>query len=553
MNKMCPICYLKNMLNPKKLINDTEMDEVFDASICPTPPMGWSSWSSFKNDISEELILDTARAFKQSGLMDAGYKYLNLDDDWHSCLRDTNGELQGDLSRFPRNIKPLVEDINALGLKVGIYSSNGTKTCEDLPASLGNEDRDAYTFAKWGIEYFKYDFCHHEYISKNAPLISAMSLAKLGEKEKYFYSADTAHLEGSAKLFKDKKMPNGVFVSGLDANKGSLTFENVTVDETGKYALTLTIKKVGLHYDKYANIIINDTDKYEISSPGCHFFNWFTRCQIVVELKAGINKIKIFNPITSKLDSSRIQYQRMGKALINQSKRFAEETGTPVKPMVYSICEWGSQKPYLWGRTAGNLWRTTGDANCTWSRLNYIYRKNVVLYKYADMGHYNDPDILEVGNGKLTPIQNRTHFSLWCMMAAPLILGNDLRKFIRPNGEVDTENDTYKIVTNKNLISIDQDKLCRPAKPLTLSSVDILARPLENSKVALCFYNRSSSDKTINYNLNKLVKDNYVQLADTSDYEIVEQWTEEKFNGSTITANVVKDGVKVYVITPKKN
>lgn len=552
-NKTCPFCYLKNMF--KKPLVERE-EEVFNNGVLLTPPMGWSSWNCFRNKISEEKILEVARAYQKSGLIDAGYKYINLDDDWHSSLRDENGELQGDLSKFPRNIAPLVKDLNDMGLKVGIYSSNGTLTCEDLPASEGNEDRDAYTFAKWGIEYFKYDFCHNEPISPYAPLVSLMSLAPLGEKEKYVFSADTAHLEGSARVMKDKKMPNGIYVSGLDKNKGSMTFENVNVEEAGKYALTLIVKKYGLKFDKYASILVNDKNYYEVYTPGCHQFNDYTRCQTIVELEKGSNTIKIYNPIGTKIDSAHILYKRMSDALIRQTNRYAKENNTEVKPIGYSICEWGKNAPYKWGKFTGNLWRTTPDIRPWFFYIKMLYRHTVKLYKYAGVGTYNDPDMLEVGNGKLTPTQNRAHFSLWCMMASPLILGNDLRKFLLPNGEVDTNNETLKIVTNKNLIAIDQDKLCMPAKPFKLGFVDILARPLENDRLAVAVFNGYGlGKKKVKIDLNKFVNDSYTHLVDTKEYEVVEQWTNEKVDlqGSTkFVVDVDRCEAKVFVVSPKK-
>ena len=552
-NKTCPFCYLKNMF--KKPLVEVEEDN-FHNGVLLTPPMGWSSWNCFRNKISEDMIMDVAKAYKRSGLIEAGYKYINLDDDWHSNLRDENGELQGDLSKFPRNIAPVVKDLNDMGLKVGIYSSNGTLTCEDLPASEGNEDRDAYTFAKWGIEYFKYDFCHNEPISPYAPLISLMSLAPLGEKEKYEFSADTAHLEGSARIMKDKKMPNGIFVSGLDKNKGSMTFENITVDKAGKYVLTLTVKKYGKKYDKYATILVNNKAKYEISTPACQPWNDYTRCQCIIELNEGTNSIKFYNPIAKRIDSAHVLYKRMGDALVRQTNRYAEETGLEVKPIGYSICEWGRNFPYKWGRFTGNLWRTTPDIRPWFFYIKRIYRHNVKLYKYAGVGNYNDPDMLEVGNGNLTPVQNRAHFSLWCMMASPLILGNDLRKFILPNGEVDKNNETLKIITNKNLIAINQDKLCMPAKPFKIGLVDVLCRPLENDRIAIAIFNAYGlGKKKVKIDLNNFINDNYTHLGKCSDYEVVEQWTEEKMvlNGSTkFTVNVDKSEVKVFIVSQKK-
>ena len=163
---ICPKCEIKKVLAKTK-IHYTK-DEMYNNGAGLTPPMGWSSWNLFRNKISEELIYETAKAMKDSGLLDCGYRFVNLDDCWQSSSRDENGRLQGDLVTFPSGIKALVEKVNALGLKLGIYSSNGTLTCEDLPASLGYEAVDADTFAEWGIEYFKYDFCHNVAIPSRA-------------------------------------------------------------------------------------------------------------------------------------------------------------------------------------------------------------------------------------------------------------------------------------------------------------------------------------------------------------------------------------------------
>ena len=167
----CPVCALKKIIKPTKVTMDIESMPPYASGAAATPPMGWSSWNTFRQNISEEIILSTAVAMRKTGLYDAGYKYINLDDCWQSSMRDKNGRLQGDLEKFPSGISHLISQINQLGMKVGLYSSNGTLTCEDLPASLGTEVLDAKTIAEWGCEFFKYDFCHHKNISGEAPMI----------------------------------------------------------------------------------------------------------------------------------------------------------------------------------------------------------------------------------------------------------------------------------------------------------------------------------------------------------------------------------------------
>jgi len=177
-NGMCPICYLRKLFVKHPQTSENPKFEDYENGAPLTPPMGWSSWNTFRNRINEKLILDTALAMKENGLIDAGYNYINLDDNWQSSMRDENGDLQGDLETFPRGIARLAKEVNALGLKLGAYTSNGALTCEDLPASLGRENADAYTLAKWGVEYFKYDFCHNIPISSYAPLVYGISVSK---------------------------------------------------------------------------------------------------------------------------------------------------------------------------------------------------------------------------------------------------------------------------------------------------------------------------------------------------------------------------------------
>src|ERR1043165_6347758 len=253
-----------------------------------TPPMGWNSWNKFQRNINEDLIRQTADAMATNGMKDAGYQYVNIDDCWHG-ERDAQGFIQPDPKRFPSGIKALADYVHSKGLKLGIYSDAGNQTCAGLAGSRGHEYQDALSYAQWGVDYLKYDWCHCE----------------------------------------DLKV-QGAYATMRDA----------------------------LH-------------------------------------AAG-------------------------------------------RPMVFSICEWGSNKPWEWAGPIGHLWRTTPDIWCnfdgikdhtTWKAQGVLQILDMQkeLRKYAGPGHWNDPDMLEVGNG-MSVNEDRAHFSLWCMLAAPLITGNDLRK-----------------------------------------------------------------------------------------------------------------------------
>jgi hypothetical protein len=243
----------------------------------------------------------------------------------------------------------------------------------------------------------------------------------------------------------------------------------------------------------------------------------------------------------------------MGAQLKRATKEFAEKSGTSEKPIVFSICEWGRNFPWRWGRKAGNLWRTTPDIRPVWASIVGIYEFNVLLYRYAGAGSWNDPDMLEVGNGQLNFEENKSHFTLWCMMAAPLILGNDVRKFLKEDGSVDSENKVLEILTNKNLIAIDQDKLGKQAKRIFTDGVsDILVKPLENGEIALCFFNKGNAQREMSITMNKLHNDIYVNLPIIDSYEAIDLWTNEEttVNGS-ISASVAPHGVMVYKIKAK--
>lgn len=538
----CPECDIRKAV--AKLGVHIKTTEKYDNGVALTPPMGWSSWNSFRTEITEEKILQIAEAMKKSGLLDAGYKFVNLDDCWHSSIRDKDGKLQGDLATFPRGIKPLVEDLNKMGFKAGIYSSNGTLTCEDLPASLGHERIDAETFAEWGIEYFKYDFCHNKPITSKAPLIDKVIITDKNGGSEQVLEAENGELYGTARIIKDK---NGSYVANLDSNMGSVRFSFVNIAEDGEYTLTIVVKKAS-DADKYAVVTVNDRDSYPVDIPPTKAWTRTGRCQISVKLNKGDNTIEIKNPIGSKMDSAATQYINMGKELKRATKLYAEKNNVPEKPIVYSICEWGKNKPWKWGAQAGNLWRTTLDIRPMWSSILGIYEINVKLADYSGIGGWNDPDMLEVGNGNLTVEENKAHFTLWCMLSAPLILGNDIRKFIDADGNVDYNNKILQIVTNRELIAVDQDKKgvqCRRMK--TNAITDILVKPLDKGEVAICFFNKSNSEKDMSVSLKEVANLSYVELSDVGAYQYTDLWSKEiDVTSGAINARVAPHGVRVF-------
>ena len=548
--KFCPICEVKKAIG--SLRYHPTGDDNFSNGTALTPPMGWSSWNLFRNHISEDLIYDIAKAMKDSGLADCGYTYVNIDDCWQSSVRDAEGELQGDLTNFRSGIPALVKKVNDLGLKLGIYTSNGTLTCEDLPSSMGYEQIDAYTFAQWGIEYFKYDFCHNKTIPQAAPEIDKIYIGREGCPDSVVIEAETGELRGTAKVFDDPKLDSGKYVGGLGSGSGSLVLYDIELPEDGEYVVTLGIRKFG-NWRKYIEISANGEAPVAASAPSTISRTRDGRIQAKLTMRAGKNSLRLANPIASRFDSAAKQYADMGRYLKEATARVAAETGRPEKPICYSICEWGLNMPWKWGMKAGNLWRTSLDIFPNWASILANYEQCVIHPESAGPGNWNDPDMLEVGNGNLTETENIAHFSLWCMMASPLILGNDLRSFINEDGTAKTDDPVYKIITNRDMIAIDQDPLgmqCRRYKTNVLT--DILVKKLADGKVAVCFFNKTGKDMKMSCDLTDVFAQKYVALPVSTSFGVHDVWGGTDFEiDAKLTATVPGHGVRVLVCRNK--
>jgi alpha-galactosidase len=313
-----------------------------DNGLALTPPMGWNSWNKFGCNVSESLIKSMADSMVKNGMKAAGYRYIVIDDCWQ-VSRNAKGNIVADPKRFPSGMKALARYIHSKGLKFGLYSDAGTKTCAGRPGSLGHELQDARQYAAWGVDYLKYDWCN-----------------------------------------------------------------------TGKE-----------------------------------------------------------NPKTL--------YTAMSDAL-RASKR----------PIVFSMCEWGSSKPWLWAKDVGNLWRTTGDiGDCFDCKMQWqngwtkLLDQQVGLESYAGPGHWNDPDMLEVGNGGMTTEEYRSHFSLWCLLAAPLLAGNDLHHMTP---------EIKSILTNKEVIAVDQDKLgVQGHRARKDGDREVWVKPLKDGSRAAVLFNRGKT------------------------------------------------------------
>ena len=320
------------------------LHDVPDNALVRTPPMGWNSWNKFAGKIDDKTVREIADVMVSSGMKDAGYIYLNIDDTWEAPQRDAQGNISGNL-KFP-DMKALADYVHSKGLKIGLYSSPGPKTCAGYEGSYGHEEQDARTYAEWGFDYLKYDWC------------------------------------SASRIYKDEEM------------------------------------------------------------------------QAV--------------------------YQKMGDALLHARR-----------PIVFSLCQYGRADVWTWGsKVGGNLWRTTGDISDRWASMSKIGFSQFDISPYIRPGHWNDPDMLEIGNGGMTADEYRTHMSLWSLLAAPLLAGNDLRSMT---------DETKSILMNKEVIEIDQDPEANPARRLSdpRATGVIVTRLLHGGSVAVGLFNLADQPQTI--------------------------------------------------------
>lgn len=540
----CPICEMKKVCANFKF---NDKNTKYNGGIISKPPMGWSSWNTFGRNINEKLFKETADAMVSSGLAELGYNYVNIDDCWHASYRSDFGRLVPDKEAFPSGMKELVKYVNKKGLKAGIYSSNGVLTCQDLPGSLDFERIDAETIAEWGFEFFKYDYCHHRVLTHKAPPIKKIIISGENLNKNIVLYPEDAKLSGTAKI---GKFADESAITYLDSNLGAAIFENIDIPETEIYIVSVIIKKEQ-DGDKYFELVANGTEIFPFYAKKTSRWNKGEgRVQFEIKLNKGINSLKINNPVFSKQEGAFRQYSMMGRELKRATKKVAEENNEKEKPIVYSICEWGRNFPWRWGAAAGNMWRTTLDIIATWPSILSIYEQNVRLWKYACKGAYNDPDMLEVGVGNLTYEENKSHFTLWCMMMAPLMIGCDLRKFIDKDNKPLKNDKILDILKNKDLIDVDQDSLNMQCRRVKFGIVDILVKPLENGDIAVCFFNKSNSEKTASIDMDLLSNLNYTKICNGKIYAAKNLWSKDiKKIDKTLNAVMAPHGVCVYRVS----
>ena len=350
--------------------------KVRDNGLARTPPMGWNSWNKFAGRIDDATVRSVADAMAGNGMKEAGYRYINIDDTWEAG-RDAQGNILTN-KKFP-DMKALSDYVHRKGLKLGIYSSPGPNTCAGYEGSYGHEEQDARTYAAWGIDYLKYDWC------------------------------------GARTLYTDEEMP--------------------------------------------------------------------------------------------------AIYQKMGDALLASRRA-----------IVYSLCQYGRLDVWKWGAdVGGNLWRTTGDIRDAWDSMSRIGFGQNDLAPWAKPGHWNDPDMLEIGNGGMTEAEYQTHMSLWSILAAPLLAGNDLRN-MSPQ--------ILAILTNREVIAVDQDKDGKQGQRVWKSGdQEIWTRPLAGGALAIALFNRAKDEAKVSLRWTDIGINGKARLRDLWAHKDIE-WPGPEYSGT---------------------
>lgn len=323
-----------------------------------TPPMGWNSWNVWAGAVDAAKVRAAADAMISSGLAAHGFQYVNIDDTWEAG-RDAAGNIQTN-QKFP-DMKGLADYVHSKGLKLGIYSSPGPKTCANFEASYQHEQQDADSYAQWGIDYLKYDWCSY---------------------------------------------------GGIAAKQN-----------------------------------------------------------------------------LPELEKQQLPYRVMGAALDKTSR-----------DIVYSLCQYGMANVWEWGGSPavnGNCWRTTGDINDSWGSLHGIYSSQNGHEKFAGPGHWNDPDMLVVGQvgwgnphpSHLTPNEQLLHISMWCLLSSPLLIGCDMSQL---------DPFTHALLSNDEALDINQDPLGKPAgRVAQQGDGEVWARPLFDGTTAVGLLNSGSEPMTV--------------------------------------------------------
>lgn len=499
------------------------------------PAMGWNSWNAFGSGNTQFLTKAMADKIIELGLDKLGYEYLVLDDGCYKSERE-NGKLANEPVKFPDGFKALSDYIHEKGLKFGMYNDIGTNLCAGAAVgTCGFEDIDAKSYLEWGVDFLKIDNCYYLWDnatfsnSENARFVFAPNIKKIfieGSDFSKTMNATDGKLIGKGAFFKDDYATSiGTFdgtntgTTPVGPMSSELIFE-VEVPKTGDYDFIIS----------YATGRENGCGEWlQIATEmGKETVYWFDNLlaqtetsetfinsnPIKISLKEGKNIIRIMNH--RRQENTLCSYAAMLEGL---------NKANPNHEVLLSLCEWGKTQPQNWGYKVGNSWRILNDITFrvgsdgnagfgAWTdpgtpSVTSQYNKAVVMDEFSGLDKgWNDPDMLMVGMDGMTTQMSQTHFTMWCMMNSPLMLGLDLRR-------VKKGDELYNIIANKEVIDLNQDALGIQAKRIKTSAkncdkndfspdkeyitdcdrIDILAKPLSDGNLVISFFNLSEEYK----------------------------------------------------------
>lgn len=496
------------------------------------PAMGWNSWNAFGSGNTENLTKIMADKIIELGLDKLGYKYLVLDDGCYKSER-VDGKLSNESVKFPGGFKALADYIHSKGLKFGMYNDIGTNLCAGAAVgTCGHEETDAKSYVEWDVDFLKIDNCY--YLWDNAtfsnpenakfvycPKIKAIYVHKAG-KNVCVHSAVSAEIKGQGALLENGYVSNiGTFdgtntgTSPLGPRSSELVF-SVEVSEAGKYEISVeyaSSKEIGI--GEWLQLAVGDAPSvhvyYDNLLPPSPDKDSFIKSKpISVEFTEGKNVVRIMNH--RRQENTLASYAAMLEGL---------NKANPNHDILLSLCEWGKTQPQNWGYKVADSWRILNDITFrvgsdgdpgygAWSdagtpSVTSQYNKAVIMDEFAGLETgWNDPDMLMIGMNGLSKTMNKTHFTMWCMMNSPLMLGLDLRR-------VEKGDELYQVIANSDCIELNQDKLGIQAKRIWTSTgsqnpdkeyiqdnerIDILAKPLSDGSVALSVINLSEKNKS---------------------------------------------------------
>ena len=488
------------------------------------PAMGWNSWNAFGSGNNEELTKAMIAKINELGLDDYGYKYIVLDD---GCYRPerVNDHLESDPIKFPSGFKAMADTVHAAGLKIGMYNDIGTKLCSGAEVGIYKHEKiDCEDYINWDIDFIKVDNCYYMWDNatfadpENAIYSYAPNIRSITIAGSTYSAVNDADITGTRASVKDDYV---TFIGTFDGtapdhspvgNRSSELVFEVETDEPGIYELFVsyaTGKEEGV--GRWLQIAVNSDVVFDDMLPETESPESFTDSDpIKLKLVSGFNKIRIMNH--RRQENTLNSYTEIRKELENFGKD---------RDIVFSICEWGKTQPQNWGHLVGDSWRILNDitfqvgadgnnGTAAWegdytTSITSQYNKAVIMDEFAGLDKgWNDPDMLVIGMDGITETMCKSHMAMWCMMNSPLMLGMDLRR-------VNKGDWMYNLITNEDLIALDQDLLGIQAKRIFTTfncddpsteyirdnnRVDVLAKPLSNGDIALAIFNLKSEEHT---------------------------------------------------------